>query len=120
MVFEVPHGDRLDGESSSRVVATLGGNGGAVAFALCCAERLEPIAERLAASETISLLTRAGLDLGWRVASTPAPQDHDLSEICKVIANLDAIVEVSAGDLGRFHGYIDDAISSAAYAREAV
>jgi hypothetical protein len=85
-------------------------------FALCCAERLSVVAERLADSPLIGRTVRAGLDLGWSVGAGQYPSPEALSAS---ISDLDTFIGLES-NLGKFHRYLNDTVIAVAYALEAV
>ena len=100
----------------SSIISLLGGGAALAVFSLSCAERLGAVVERLADAASVRSTVRSGLDLGW-----DALADHpDDEAIARVISDLDEIISTADGNLGRYHGYLDDAISATAYALEVV
>lgn len=86
-------------------------------LALCCAERLSLIAERLASSPSVGSAVRTALDLGW---SAVAGQESGHGAMTRAISALDGLLCSQDVRSGKFHMYLDDAICAASYALEAV
>lgn len=104
--------------SPSDIVGILGGQPAAAAvLALCCAERLSAIAERMARSPSVGATVRAGLDLGWSAAAGRGPGGAALG---RAISELDHLLGSPDIKIGQLHFYLDDAICAAGYALEAV
>ncbi|MFD1321443.1 hypothetical protein [Micromonospora sonneratiae] len=87
-------------------------------FAMLCAQRVSVIGERLASSEEVRRVVGSALEVGWSGLGVSVSDGGE--EIGRAIANLDALFELSAGNFGRYHGYLDDVIASVAYALEVV
>ena len=117
MILRTQSGVPADDEyPPSSVIRLLGGGPALAVFSLSCAERLGAVAERLADAASVRSTVRLGLDLGW-----DAVADHpDDEAIARVISDLVDIISTPDGDLGRYHGYLDDAIAATAYALEVV
>lgn len=117
MISRMQSGVPADDEyPPSSIIRLLGGGPALAVFSLICAERLGAVVERLADAASVRLTVRSGLDLGW-----DAVADHpDDEAIARVISDLDNIISTADGNLGRYHGYLDDAISATAYALEVV
>src|SRR5690242_4245806 len=104
--------------SPSEIVGLLDGQPTAAAvLALCCAERLSAIPERMARSPSAGATVRAGLDLGWAAAAGRGPGG---AAIGRAIAELDHLLGSPDIKIGQLHFYLDDAICAASYALEAV
>jgi hypothetical protein len=102
----------------SDIVRMLDGDPGAGAvLALCCAERLSKIAEGLAPSSAVGRSVRAGLDLGWSVATV---RDGSAEAVSKAISDLSELLSPPDGDAEKIGDDLDDAICAAIYALEAV
>lgn len=118
MIFETSFGERPLMQSSADTIAMLDGPTRVAAFAMSCAERLGAVAEELAESATVGASVRRALDMGWRAVPMLETPGNDFPDIREAVVDLDAVVEAADGNLGRFHGHVDDAISAAAYALE--
>jgi hypothetical protein len=104
--------------SPSDIVAILDGQPAAAAvLALCCAERLSPIADRMARSPSVGAAVRGGLDLGWAAA---AGRGAGGAALGRAISDLDHLLGSPDIRIGQLRFYLDDAISAAGYALEAV
>lgn len=98
------------------ILDALGGELVHATLALACAERAGAIVERLAASPDIREAAASSVALGW--CALVEPLDTDVLD--HAVSSLDSAVSAANDDLGEYHGYLDDAISTIAYALDAV
>lgn len=116
MTSRTQSGDPDEQSSPASIVEMLAGGAAIGVFALCCAERLSVVAERLADSPLIGKTVRAGLELGWSVG---AGQHPGAEAISGAISDLDTFIGLDR-NLGKFHRYLNDTVIAVAYALEAV
>jgi hypothetical protein len=117
MISRTHSGNLQPGErpSAATIVETLGGGSAIGLYALCCAERLSVVAEQLAGTPLIRRRVLVALELGWAVA---VGHYRDAQAISTALADLDSYIGLDS-NLGRFHCYLNDAVSAVAYALEA-
>ena len=116
---ETPSGESdTDVEPSGLVEMLAGEPAAAAVLALCSAERLSVIAERLVRSPLARSAVRTGLDLSWSAVVGSHGGTGD--ELGKAISDLDELFDSERADVPEFQSELNHAMCSASYALRAV
>jgi hypothetical protein len=115
MISRTQSGNPDEQPSSASIVGMLGGGVAIGVFALCCAERLSVVAERLAESPLVGKTVRTGLEFGWAICFGQHPGSEAISA---AICDLDKFIGLDR-NFGKFHRYLNDTVIAVAYALDA-